>query len=158
MRSVDPKLTNVTAMTLRASYATSMLHSYRQGEFAEENLTEEQFLEVVAKQMNTSVEQLQNTYMAAYSMDFKQDMRLFTRHFSVTMNEQDDEKEDYVDREYPNESQRNPLPIPNPLRKRGAKRRSSDRQSLVDQSEEDSQEDRELERRVLFPDELEESQ
>lgn len=93
MRGVDPRLTNVTAMTLRASYATSMLHNYRQGRFSTKNLTEEEFLALIAKQMNTSVEQLRGTYIAAYSKDFAQTMKLFTKHFSIVMNEKNDDVE-----------------------------------------------------------------
>lgn len=97
MRGVDPRLTNVKAMTLRASYATSMLHSYRQGKFDDNKLSEDEFLSLVAKQMNTSVEQLRGTYMASYSKDFKQTMKLFTKHFSIVMNENGDDKDVYVE-------------------------------------------------------------
>ncbi|PXF39559.1 hypothetical protein BWQ96_10742 [Gracilariopsis chorda] len=53
----------VTSMDLRRDYATRMLRNYRQ-KCIFSNLTENAFLEKLAQQMNTSVEQLKRTYVA----------------------------------------------------------------------------------------------
>lgn len=96
MRSIDGKLTNVTCMTLRSSFATSLLHQYRTGKLGH-HLTEERFLELMAKQMNTSVEQLRTTYAACYSADFKDTVKIVSRHFMVVLNEMSDGGNDDAD-------------------------------------------------------------
>lgn len=55
-----------------------MIHRYHQGIFEDSDLSEDEVLRLVAKQMNTSVEQLRETYMATYSKDFRQTTKLFT--------------------------------------------------------------------------------
>lgn len=88
MTGVSTRLRRVTAMTLRASFATSMLHQYRSGRLGE-NMTEERFLELTAKQMNTSVEQLRGTYASCYRSDFGATMNLISRHFNLMMETDD---------------------------------------------------------------------
>lgn len=92
MSGVESNLKSVTAMTLRASYATSMLHNFRSGKL-DTNLSEERFLELVSKQMNTSVEQLRGTYAACYSSDFKETVKLVSKHFCVALCELEDDIE-----------------------------------------------------------------
>lgn len=63
LTSVDPELRKVSTMTLRASYATMMINRYRRKETLA-HLDEEKFLEYLAKLMNTSSEQLRDTYIS----------------------------------------------------------------------------------------------
>ena len=70
LKSYDPELGNVNSMTLRASFATSMLKKHRRGEkFGA--MSEEEFLGYLAKIMNTSVEQLKDTYVASDETSFE---------------------------------------------------------------------------------------
>ena len=59
--SVDAELANLTVMGIRGSYASMMLHSFRSKEILVD-MSEKEFLIFLAKQMNTSVEQLAMTY------------------------------------------------------------------------------------------------
>ena len=70
----DKELTNVTSMTIRGSFATMMLGLYRSGKVLK-NKTEEQFLELLAMQMNTSVEQLTRAYVSFGERDFRESAR-----------------------------------------------------------------------------------
>jgi hypothetical protein len=58
---IDPELSKITPMAIRGSYASMMLQAHRRKEIFME-LSEQEFLEFLAKQMNTSVEQLATTY------------------------------------------------------------------------------------------------
>lgn len=69
LKSIDPELTKVTPMSLRASYATMMLKKYRDGTIFNEK-SEDEFLASLAKAMNTSVEQLSHTYAGLDRSDF----------------------------------------------------------------------------------------
>jgi len=70
LKSYDPELRKVTSMTLRASFATGMLRKYRRGDkFGD--MTEEAFLGYLAKIMNTSAEQLKETYIASDETSFE---------------------------------------------------------------------------------------
>ena len=66
---VTPELAKMTTMNLRASYATMMLHAHRQGKIFTEQ-SEELFLEFLGKAMNTSVEQLKDTYACVMNEDY----------------------------------------------------------------------------------------
>lgn len=66
---VDPDLKNITPMSLRASYATLMFRAHRAGEIFS-NLDEDSFLRELGKMMNTSIEQLKQTYISCDSHDF----------------------------------------------------------------------------------------
>ena len=70
LKRFDPDLAKVSSMTLRASYATMMLLKYRRGETMG-NLSEEKFIEYLAKLMNTSCEQLRETYISSEGGTFK---------------------------------------------------------------------------------------
>ena len=70
LKRFDPDLAKVSSMTLRASYATMMLLKYRRGETMGD-LTEEKFIEYLAKLMNTSCEQLRETYISSEGGTFK---------------------------------------------------------------------------------------
>lgn len=66
---VDSKLSRMSTMNLRASYATMMLNAHRQGKIFKDD-SEETFLEFLGKAMNTSVEQLKDTYASVFNEDF----------------------------------------------------------------------------------------
>jgi len=57
-------------MTLRASFATEMLQRHRKGEILP-GMDEDDFIEYLAKIMNTSSEQLKETYIASDGISFK---------------------------------------------------------------------------------------
>lgn len=63
MCNVDSRHKRVTAMTLRASFAISMLHQCRNCKLATD-VSEEKFLEVTANEMINSVKQLRVTHAA----------------------------------------------------------------------------------------------
>lgn len=79
---IDPDLRTITPMSLRGSYATWMLQRYRAGKIFS-HLEEPAFLSVLARQMNTSVEQLQNTYAGIDKEDFKILARQLTEAFEL---------------------------------------------------------------------------
>jgi hypothetical protein len=66
--SVDPEMQTVTPSVLRSSYATWNFKAYREGRLFKD-LSEDQFLDKIAKVMNTSPEQLRSTYIACSAMD-----------------------------------------------------------------------------------------
>lgn len=66
---VDPKLSKMSTMNFRASYATMMLNAHRQAKIFKDE-SEEMFLEFLGKAMNTSVEQLKDTYATVLNEDF----------------------------------------------------------------------------------------
>ena len=70
LMSIDPELKNVTSMAIRGSYAIMMLKFYRERKIFRE-LTQEQFLELLAKMMNTFVHQLVNAYVSNGEQDFR---------------------------------------------------------------------------------------
>jgi hypothetical protein len=58
---VDPELAKITPMAIRGSYASMMLQARRRNEIMVD-MPERDFLDFLAKQMNTSCEQLASTY------------------------------------------------------------------------------------------------
>jgi hypothetical protein len=58
---VDPELAGITPMAIRGSYASMMLQARRRNEIMVD-MPEREFLDFLAKQMNTSCEQLATTY------------------------------------------------------------------------------------------------
>ena len=80
---IDPELSKVTPMALRGSYATMMLQAYRRREIFK-NKSEGEFLEFLAKAMNTSVEQLAGTYAGNEMSDFEQCARELTSILAQT--------------------------------------------------------------------------
>lgn len=83
---MDEELCKVTPMALRGSYATMMLQAYRKGKIFKDQ-SEDDFLQFLAKQMNTSVEQLASTYAGDDMSDFEACAREFTSVFSRLENE-----------------------------------------------------------------------
>jgi hypothetical protein len=61
MGSIDAELAHLTTMEIRGSYASMMLRSFRSKEILVD-MSEKEFLQFLAKQMNTSTEQLAMTY------------------------------------------------------------------------------------------------
>ena len=82
LRRVDPELEKVTPMALRGSYATMMLQAYRRGNIFKEK-SEQEFLEFLAKAMNTSVEQLAGTYAGNDMSDFESCARELTSFLAL---------------------------------------------------------------------------
>ena len=66
-----PERKEVTTMSLRSSYGTMMMHAYRQKKVFS-NLTETAFLDVLPQVMNTSAEQLRQTYIALDETDYEE--------------------------------------------------------------------------------------
>jgi hypothetical protein len=63
-----PELDNVTPMVIRSSFATWQFQRYRQ-KLCFRELREDEFLQKIAKVMNTSVEMLRSTYLAYSERD-----------------------------------------------------------------------------------------
>lgn len=70
LKRFDPELGKVSAMTLRASYATMMLTKHRRNETFG-GMGEDEFLSYLAKIMNTSPEQLRETYISTNGKTFE---------------------------------------------------------------------------------------
>jgi hypothetical protein len=70
-------LTFVTVMTLRASFASVMFHSFRKGKFP--GRTSDDFLCELAEIMNTSTEMLRTTYIATNGKEFDEAASTFLR-------------------------------------------------------------------------------
>lgn len=60
-RNLDSELRGVTPLVIRRSYASIMYHKFLRGEICR-NKSKAQFLEFLAERLNTSVEQLQDSY------------------------------------------------------------------------------------------------
>ncbi len=71
LKSFDPELGNINSMTLRASIASMMVQRHRRGEMMT-HFSEERFLEYLAKVMNTSAEQLRETYVSCEGQTHKE--------------------------------------------------------------------------------------
>lgn len=84
-------MTNVTIMSLRSSFGTSLMWAYQDREIFQ-NLSEEQFLTVVGKIMNTSVEQLKTTYIGVDRSDFAGAARKMGKVISFTDDRQGDQR------------------------------------------------------------------
>lgn len=65
----EPTLVDCTVMTLRSSYGTMMMKSFREKKIFP-TLTEAAFLDIMAQQMNTSAEQLRSTYVGIDHTDY----------------------------------------------------------------------------------------
>jgi hypothetical protein len=79
VQSVDPELTSVTPSSLRSSYATWQFRAFKEGKIFE-GLPEDDFLDKLAKVMNTSPEQLKATYIACSAMDSDYDLIMAEFH------------------------------------------------------------------------------
>lgn len=62
-KRIDPQLGPITPLVLRRSFATIMFHRYLRGEIHKEK-TRGQFLDFLAERLNTSAEQLEESYCA----------------------------------------------------------------------------------------------
>lgn len=95
MAGVNSQTQSLTAMTLRASYATSMLHEIRNGRLGE-GRTEDNVLELTGKQMNSSVEQLGGRYDSSYRSDYGEKMNLITRNILLVMEAKEGDDSDLI--------------------------------------------------------------
>jgi hypothetical protein len=77
LQGLSGDLSRVTVMTVRASFASMMFRSFRKGEFTGRSF--EEFLSELAETMNTSVEMLRNTYIAANGAEFDEAASAFLR-------------------------------------------------------------------------------
>jgi hypothetical protein len=68
--SIDPELSQVTPMVLRASFGTYMIHQYRTGAHFR-GLNEQEFFDRLAAMMNTSSDMLANVYGACDLDDYR---------------------------------------------------------------------------------------
>lgn len=84
LREYDENLKHITTMSIRPSYATMMYRAYSDGKvFSGKSKIE--FLEAMAVLMNTSVEQLESTYIALDSSNFKLSAKEMARCFQGLM-------------------------------------------------------------------------
>lgn len=88
--SYDPELSNVTPMSIRASYATMMVDRYQKRRILRDR-TEEQFLDFLSKMMNTSIEHLRSTYISTRKSEYLDVARELV---SVFQSQEDREKRD----------------------------------------------------------------
>jgi hypothetical protein len=77
LQGLSGDLSRVTVMTVRASFASMMFRSFRNGEFSGRCF--EEFLSELAETMNTSVEMLRNTYIIANGVEFDDAASAFLR-------------------------------------------------------------------------------
>lgn len=91
VENFDPELQNISSMTLRSCYATMMYKGYKDGEIFKD-LQEVAFLDFLAKVMNTSSEQLRNTYIALERSHFSREAREVVSSFQVLLQHDDDER------------------------------------------------------------------
>jgi hypothetical protein len=77
MGGLSGDLSRVTVMTVRASFASMMFRSFRQGSFPGQSC--EEFLGELAETMNTSTEMLRNTYISANGKEFDEAASAFLR-------------------------------------------------------------------------------
>lgn len=89
LSNFDPELKNVTTMSLRASYATMMFRGWLQGKVME-HLDKTQFLDRMGLLMNTSVEQLEATYIAIDSSDYEGTANGMMTSFTKMLEDEDD--------------------------------------------------------------------
>ncbi|KAI0557081.1 hypothetical protein FGB62_345g06 [Gracilaria domingensis] len=84
--SMDSKLSHLTTMSIRSYYATSMIHAFRKGDIGENN-SEQRFLELLEKRMNTSLEELKAAYVYIFRSDFEEATKYAMKHFTIVMKE-----------------------------------------------------------------------
>ena len=77
----DPELEHITVMSLRASFATMMFRAHREKEIFKD-LNEDMFLQELGKMMNTSIEQLKQTYISSDTTDFQETANEVARFLS----------------------------------------------------------------------------
>lgn len=70
LRCAMPEAQNITMMSLRSSYCTMVMQDYRQKKIFP-TLSEQEFLEVLSKNLNTSPEQLRSTYIGIDVAEFE---------------------------------------------------------------------------------------
>lgn len=72
IQEIDSELGSITPSVVRSSYATWKFQAYKQGHIFKQ-LNEDEFLDTLAKIMNTSAEQLKATYIACRELDSNYD-------------------------------------------------------------------------------------
>jgi hypothetical protein len=90
IQGIDPELVDISPSSVRSSYATWKFNEHRQGRFFAD-LDEEEFLETLARIMNTSVEQLKATYIACGEIDSRYDQVMSEVHRAADGSYTDDD-------------------------------------------------------------------
>lgn len=86
MENMNAKFDKVSVMTYRSCFATDNWLSFRDRKIGAK-LTEWQFMELMAKRMNTSVHQLKTAYVKMGSRDFEDCVQVAMEHFNIVMGE-----------------------------------------------------------------------
>ncbi len=90
LRNYDPEIAKVTSMSLRASYATMMMMKYKEEKLFP-HMKEDEFLQYLAKLMNTSEEQLKETYIASDNRGFVACAKLVSESFQDNISDSESE-------------------------------------------------------------------
>jgi hypothetical protein len=90
LNDIDPEMPDITPSAVRSSFASWKYNAFKQGRIFS-NKTEQEFLDILAKIMNTSVEQLESTYIAAREMDTIYDRSINVLHGEFDGHEPDNE-------------------------------------------------------------------
>ena len=93
LKKCDPELGSITTMNVRESYASMMFKGRKNGKIFSD-ASEQTFLEFMASQMNTSVEQLRTTYLAIDKDDFTRDGRAVVNAFAGLIQSEEDDSLD----------------------------------------------------------------
>jgi hypothetical protein len=88
VQEIDSELTTITPSVVRSSYATWKFQAYKKGLIFKQ-LSEDDFLDTLAKIMNTSPEQLKATYIACREMDSNYDRVMAEVHRMFEVEEED---------------------------------------------------------------------
>ena len=97
---VDPELAEITPMSIRGSYASMMLQSYRRKQIFKE-MDEQEFLVFLSKQMNTSAEQLAATYASCDVNRFEETANEMMKMLDKGMQNHEDDIFDDGEVDYP---------------------------------------------------------
>lgn len=89
IKNHDPDFADVSAMSLRASFATIMVQKHRQKKILT-HLSEDAFISYLSKLMNTSEEQLKQTYIAVEHQDFTTCAKIVAGSISIDDEEMTD--------------------------------------------------------------------
>jgi len=84
----EPALAKMSIMNIRSSYGTMMMIAYRNGDIFQGD-DEATFLGTLATQMNTSVEQLEATYIAIDHSDYDSSARKLMQALCIAMGEKE---------------------------------------------------------------------
>lgn len=84
----DPELTNLSSMSLRASFATAMFSAFKSGQLFK-GRSQDFFFEHIASLMNTSVDQMKSTYISIDHLDFQDSARAIMKAMNTLFSGED---------------------------------------------------------------------